>query len=34
MSNAAAGDMIICRRMNSKEEFQGVVREDGIVEVH
>jgi flagella basal body P-ring formation protein FlgA len=34
MSNAAAGDIIICQRMNSKEEFQGIVREDGIVEVY
>ena len=34
MSNAAAGDIIICRRINSKEEFQGIVREDGIVEVY
>ncbi|MFO7976022.1 MAG: flagellar basal body P-ring formation chaperone FlgA [Candidatus Hydrogenedentota bacterium] len=33
MSNAAAADMIICRRMNSKEEFQGVVRKDGVVVV-
>ena len=33
MSNAAAGDLIVCRRMNSKEEFQGVVRKDGVVEV-
>jgi flagella basal body P-ring formation protein FlgA len=33
MSNAAAGDIIICRRMNSKEEFQGVVRKDGVVVV-
>lgn len=33
MSDAAAGDVIVCRRMNSKEEFQGVVREDGVVVV-
>lgn len=33
MGNAAAGDLLICRRTDSREEFQGIVREDGVIVV-
>ena len=33
MSMARAGDMVLCANLNSKDQFQGVARADGVVEV-
>ena len=33
VSEGAAGDLVRCENLNSKEEFQGMVREDGVVVV-
>ena len=31
LSDACAGDRVICVNLDSKEEFQGIVREDGVI---
>lgn len=33
LTPGAAGDLVLCANLSSKEEFQGVVREDGVVVV-
>jgi flagella basal body P-ring formation protein FlgA len=33
MMDGKAGDLIVCTNLNTKEEFQGIVRPDGVVEV-
>ncbi len=34
MMDGRAGDVIVCTNPSTKQEFQGVVRADGVVEVH
>ena len=33
LSAARAGDLVLCANLNSKEQFQGVARADGVVEM-
>lgn len=34
LANGRVGDLINCANLNSREEFQGIVRQDGVVVVH
>jgi flagellar basal body P-ring formation protein FlgA len=33
LADARSGDVVLCANLNSKEQFQGVARGDGVVEV-